>query len=85
MTTTAPPVTWADGAGLWHASVPLHVNREHEQAVAWHAILAELLPREQKAGESLEDTRRRLTRSLRLVRERVTAHGTVVYVEEDRS
>lgn len=63
--------TWADGFGIWHASVPLSDSRMRDALTARKAILEEIVSREAPY------------RSVRLkvTRERVTGHGTVVYRE----
>lgn len=69
---SAPKVTtWADGFGIWHASVPLSGSRHKDALTARRAIIAELEQREAPY---------RAVR-LQVTRERVTNHGTVVYQE----
>lgn len=63
------PNVWADGFGNWHASVPMTDARTQARD-ARRLIAAELRER----GES--------TARLRVARERVTGHGTVIYAEE---
>jgi hypothetical protein len=36
------PSTWADGFGIWHASVPATDNRRSDAALARSLIMAEL-------------------------------------------
>jgi hypothetical protein len=62
--------TWADGFGVWHASVPLSGSASRDAMRARRQIRAELDAR----GVS-EHYR------LRVTRERVTNHGTAVYRE----
>lgn len=64
--------TWADGFGVWHASVPLVGNRWREARQARQAILAELTEREARTFDP---------QAIHVTRERVTNHGTVHYVE----
>lgn len=63
--------TWADGYGRWHAVVPYTGNHMADAAAARRAIRAQLAQR----GEAHPNYR------LRVSRERVTGHGTAVYVE----
>lgn len=42
-----PDVTWLDGAGLWHASVP---GGDDQEEAARNAIIAELTPRDERIG-----------------------------------
>ena len=62
--------TWVDGYGLWHASVPI-TTPGRQAAAARRAIRAELDAR----GDRHPDY------PLRVTRERVTNHGTVIYRE----
>jgi hypothetical protein len=64
--------TWADGLGVWHASVPLDTDSERR---AREAILDELRIRS-------HDSRMTFAyKHMTVTRERITNHGTVVYVE----
>lgn len=63
--------TWADGLGLWRASVPIS-NEAAERKAARAAIRAELILRSAMSRGF----------RLRLRREHVTNHGTVHYVED---
>lgn len=58
--------TWADGYGVWHASVPLSGSRHKDALAARRAILAELRERGHIDPSAI-----------RVTRERVTNHGTV--------
>ena len=62
--------TWADGFGIWHASVPLSGSRHKDAMTARKAILKEL------AARNVSDDYR-----LRVTRERITNHGTAHYRE----
>ena len=62
--------TWADGFGIWHASVPLSGSRHKDALTARKAIRDELTAR----GVSLDY-------ALKVTRERVTFHGTAHYRE----
>lgn len=64
------PTTWADGFGRWHASVPITTPTQQALA-ARRAIKAELDAR----GDRHPDF------PLRVTREHVTNHGTVIYGE----
>ena len=61
--------TWADGYGQWHASVPI-TTPARQAAAARRAIRAELAARGTDPAYPL-----------RVTRERVTNHGTVIYRE----
>jgi hypothetical protein len=63
---------WADGFGRWHASVPLMGSASKEAVAARRAILAELRLRAPRDAKLV----------LRVTRERVTGHGTVIYGEQ---
>lgn len=66
-----PAVTvWADGFGVWHASVPFTIHPNRNAHAARAAIKAELAAR----GESP-------AYPLRVTIERHTGHGTVIYRE----
>ncbi len=65
--------TWADGFGIWHASVPLTASPKQDAQKARRAIIAELRERVHEL-----DPRR-----VQVELERVTAHGTVTYREID--
>lgn len=67
-----PVTTWADGYGVWHASVPLVGDERIEAETARVAIWAEL---------SARDVDRKYARVLAVVREGTTSHGTVKYRE----
>ena len=77
--------TWADGYGLWHASVPLDngVSDYQRWRTAREAIVRAITEREQKTWETLEEARKRIsaTTSVSMTPERVTNHGTVIYRE----
>ena len=62
--------TWADGFGIWHASVPLSGSRHKDAMTARKAIRDEL-------------TARGVTPNyiLKVTRERITNHGTAHYRE----
>lgn len=62
--------TWADGYGQWHASVTLLGSRNREALAARKAIRDELRARDVSDAYVLKVTR-----------ERVTSHGTVIYGE----
>jgi hypothetical protein len=64
-------VTWADGEGIWYASVPLSTNPRGDAMRARRAIRAEMVER----GEIGKGYR------VRVARERVTPHGTAIYRE----
>ena len=63
-------VTWADGFGIWHASVPLSGSRHKDALAARKAIRDELTAR----GVSPDYP-------LKVTREHVTFHGTAHYRE----
>jgi len=65
------PKVWADGFGRWHASVPITGSRQRDAMAARKLITAAIDER----GERHPDWRVRVTR------EHVTNHGTVVYGE----
>lgn len=65
--------TWADGFGVWHASVPTTDNPNHAAHVARAAIKAELLARAPR-GATL--------RPIRLIREEVASCGGAVTYKE---
>lgn len=71
-TVDAEITTWADGFGIWHASVPLTDNPEADADTARQAIIAELTPRE---GPGFAPARVQVTREM------VTNHGTAKYRE----
>lgn len=62
---------WADSFGRWHASVPISDSRNRDAHTARKAIRDALDER----GERHPDY------PIRLVRENVTNHGTVIYGE----
>lgn len=64
--------TWADGLGLWHASVPASGRRAKDAGVARAAIVEELA---QRNGPNFDP------RSVHITRTAVTNHGTVKYSE----
>lgn len=65
------PNVWADGYGKWHASVP--ISTPNKQAHAARALIhAEL---EERLAPNYDRS------TLRITREHVTNHGTVVYGE----
>jgi hypothetical protein len=66
------PVTWADGFGRWHASVPLTDSPLRDALAARRAILAELQARAPIGANIV----------IHVTRERVTNHGTVIYGEK---
>lgn len=63
---------WADGFGVWHASVPLSGSTQKDALAARRLILAALKERE---GQGFSPKRVRVTR------EHVSNHGTVTYRE----
>lgn len=63
--------TWADGFGIWHASVPLSGSRHKDAMTARKAIRDELV-----AARGVFPYY-----ALRVTRERVTFHGTAHYRE----
>lgn len=66
------PKVWADGFGIWHASVPLSGSRAKDAAAARKLIRAEL---EARYAPNYDP------HTLRITRERITSHGTVIYGE----
>ena len=62
--------TWADGFGIWHASVPLSGSRHKDAMAARKAIREELDSR----GVSTDYI-------LKVTLEHVTNHGTATYRE----
>lgn len=64
--------TWADGYGLWHASVPLSGSRTRDAHVARRLIRTEL---EERYAPSYD------RHTLHVRREHVTNHGTAIYRE----
>ena len=62
---------WADWLGVWRASVPLSQSRHADAMVARRAIQAEL---------SVWYAPNYDPRTLHVTRERVTNHGTAIYV-----
>ena len=62
--------TWADGFGIWHASVPLSGSRHKDAMTARKAIRDELDARDVSP-----------TYALRVTREHITNHGTAHYRE----
>lgn len=64
--------TWADGYGVWHASVPLTDSPMRNALAARKAIHTEL---EARYAPQYDPS------TLHVSRERVTNHGTVIYVE----
>lgn len=67
--------TWADGFGVWHASVPITDSRQRDAMAARKAILAELKLRYDAWNRTLDPS------TLHVTREHITNHGTVVYRE----
>lgn len=65
--------TWADGFGVWHASVPLTDGRQRDAMTARKAIQAEL---EERYAPNYDPS------TLHVTREHVTNHGTVHYREK---
>lgn len=65
------PKTWADGVGRWHASVPISTPAR-QAAEARRLIGAELDARGDRGPGW----------PLRVTREHVTNHGTVIYGEK---
>ncbi|HEX5522798.1 MAG TPA: hypothetical protein VFX53_05090 [Pedococcus sp.] len=65
--------TWADGFGIWHASVPLTSDPISDARRARQQIVNELTERE---GPTFDPSRVHVTR------EKVTGHGTAIYVEK---
>lgn len=66
------PTTWADGFGVWHASVPMSGSRRRDAMAARKAIMAEL---EERYAPNYDPS------TLHVTREHVTNHGTVIYRE----
>ena len=66
---------WADAFGVWHASVPLSGSRAKDAHAARKLIQAAL---EERYAPNYD------SRTLHVTRERVTNHGTVIYVEVSR-
>lgn len=66
------PTTWADGFGVWHASVPLSGSPRRDAMAAREAIRTEL---EARYAPNYDPS------TLHVTRERITLHGTVVYRE----
>ena len=62
--------TWADGLGIWHASVPMSGSQHKDAMTARKAIRDELDARDVSPAYAL-----------RVTRERVTNHGTAIYRE----
>lgn len=71
--TRANPTVWADGYGVWHASVPITTPARQAYA-ARILIMAELLERAPR-GHTAREIRLSVTRAW------ATNHGTVVYKE----
>lgn len=67
--------TWADGFGIWHASVPLSGSPQRDAMAARKAILAELRMRYEAWNRPLDAS------AVHVTRERVTNHGTAIYRE----
>jgi len=67
--------TWADGLGIWHASVPMTDRPRADERRARDAIRSELVARESPRWDP---------RVVEVALERVTAHGTAIYVERIR-
>lgn len=67
--------TWADGFGVWHASVPISDSRQRDAMTARKAIHAELKLRYEAWNRPYDPS------TLHVTRERVTNHGTVIYKE----
>lgn len=68
--TTWQDSTWSDGHGRWYACVPFTGNHMADAARARRAIRAQLAVRDTSPNYRL-----------RVAREYVTDHGTVVYTE----
>lgn len=66
------PKVWADGFGVWHASVPITDSPRRDAMAARKLIKAEL---EARYAPNYDP------RTLHVVKERVTSHGTVIYRE----
>ena len=64
--------TWADGFGVWRASVPLSGSASVDANKARKAIILALEERSERNFDP---------RSISVTRERVTNHGTAVYRE----
>lgn len=64
--------TWADGFGVWHASVPLTGSPQRDAAVARKALREELAARESRFFDP---------KRVGVTREYVTNHGTAIYRE----
>ena len=66
------PKVWADGFGVWHASVPLSGSRHKDALAARRKIVGAL---EERYAPNFDPRRVHVTR------ERITGHGTVIYKE----
>lgn len=64
--------TWADGYGVWHASVPVSDDSE---SVAWDAIFLELAERANETSVTFA------AKYMTVTSEHITNHGTRVYRE----
>ena len=78
---------WADGFGLWHASVPIMPDSTPSSlwGEARSAIVDAITEREQRAGEAWPDARRRVSQATRVPKrpEYVTNHGTIIFCEAE--
>lgn len=69
---SANPKVWADGFGVWHASVPITGSRQRDALAARRLIVEALSERYAPNYDP---------RTTHVTRERVTNHGTVIYQE----
>jgi hypothetical protein len=65
-------ITWADGYGVWHVSVPVSDDSE---SAAWDAIFLELAERSHPSRMAFA------AKHMTVTSERITNHGTRVYRE----
>ena len=78
---------WADGFGLWHASVPIKPDSTPNSLwrEARSAIVDAITEREQRAGDTWSDARMRVSQTLHVPKrpEHVTNHGTIIFCEAE--
>lgn len=67
------PTTWADGFGVWYASVPL-TDKPRADAIKARKLIQEALT--EREGPKFDPT------AVHVTKERVTNHGTVIYKEK---
>ena len=78
---------WADGFGLWHASVP--IKPDSTPSSLWRearsAIVDAITEREHRTFETWKDARRRVSQTTRVPKrpEHVTNHGTIIFCEAE--